>query len=384
MMSRFVELIQISLGNREHFTVKPTDEEWEELFNTCMEQALMGVGFEGIQRLSVEEKPPFQLLIDWVNYIHKIEDKNRRTNMCCVGVSQRFAKDGYSTCVIKGQGNSLLYPNPMSRNSGDVDIWVVKDLEKSIGRSDVGNWVDENRRDVIGYVGKIVDTIEARVHHVEFPVKSDITIEVHYLPMFMYSIPAQRKFEAFCHSHLKDIFYNKVKLPNCGDDEIAVPDQVFNSVFQMVHVLRHLFEEGIGMRQLVDYYYVLCRLYEDTRGERNAYIIQWVRELGMEKFATALMWVMSDVLGMDERMLLCVPDEKRGKLLYEEVMAAGNFGFFDKSKGEWMRKGVLFMFIWKIKRNSRYWSLCPQEVVWGPIFRIWHYCWRKKNGYIPG
>ena len=44
--------------------------------------------------------------------------------------------------------------------------------------------------------------------------------------------------------------------------EIAIPTVEFNLIFQLTHIYAHLMNEGIGLRQLLDYYYVLCDFYK--------------------------------------------------------------------------------------------------------------------------
>ena len=41
-----------------------------------------------------------------------------------------------------------------------------------------------------------------------------------------------------------------------------IPTVEFNIIFQLTHIYSHLMNEEIGLRQLVDYYYVLCDFYK--------------------------------------------------------------------------------------------------------------------------
>ena len=55
-------------------------------------------------------------------------------------------------------------------------------------------------------------------------------------------------------------FSHRVMLGEQG--EIAIPTMEFNLIFQLTHIYAHLMNEGIGLRQLLDYYYVLCDFYK--------------------------------------------------------------------------------------------------------------------------
>ena len=49
---------------------------------------------------------------------------------------------------------------------------------------------------------------------------------------------------------------NVVSLPD-GAGEIAVPTTSFNVIYQLSHLYHHFFDEGIGMRQIIDYFLVV-------------------------------------------------------------------------------------------------------------------------------
>ena len=49
---------------------------------------------------------------------------------------------------------------------------------------------------------------------------------------------------------------NIVSLPDDAGD-IAIPTTAFNVIYQLCHLYHHFFDEGIGMRQMIDYYYVV-------------------------------------------------------------------------------------------------------------------------------
>ena len=52
-----------------------------------------------------------------------------------------------------------------------------------------------------------------------------------------------------------------MSLPD-GAGDIAVPTTAFNVIYQLTHLYHHFFDEGIGMRQIIDYYYVVCDFYK--------------------------------------------------------------------------------------------------------------------------
>lgn len=57
-----------------------------------------------------------------------LEKANIRLNDAAIQVSEWFRKKGFRTCILKGQGNALMYPNPYSRTPDDIDISFISPL----------------------------------------------------------------------------------------------------------------------------------------------------------------------------------------------------------------------------------------------------------------
>ncbi len=152
----------------------------------------------------------------------------------------------------------------------------------------------------------------------------------------------------------------------------------FDLVFSMVHIYRHIFSEGIGLRQLMDYYYILKHSTEDQRKE--AFLM--LKSLGMNGFVGGIMWILREYFLMDETLLLSKPNMRYGKYLLEEIMICGNLGQYDErmmkvDKNKRFKRGFV-----QLKRNLRFVGYYPSEVLWSPIWKLWHYCWRKQNNYL--
>ena len=136
-----------------------------------------------------------------------------------------------------------MYPNPYSRTPGDIDIWVK----------------GEDKR-VISFVRSISPHEKACYHHIEFPSYKGVEVEVHYRPSFLLCFWHNRKLQKYYERVKEQQFSHRVMLGEQG--EIAIPTAEFNLIFQLTHIYSHLMNEGIGLRQLVDYYYVLCDFYK--------------------------------------------------------------------------------------------------------------------------
>lgn len=240
----FFDFLRFSIGSAKEIPSILKKADWKELYAIAQKQCLVGVLFDGIKKLPAEhvgmEK---ELLLHWMAESQMLEKANVRLNGAAIQVSEWFRKKGFRTCILKGQGNALMYPNPYSRTPGDIDIWV-----------------EGGDKRVISFVRSISPHEKACYHHIEFPSYKGVEVEVHYRPSFLLCFWHNRKLQKYYESVKEEQFSHRVMLGEQG--EIAIPTVEFNIIFQLTHIYSHLMNEGIGLRQLVDYYYVLCDFYK--------------------------------------------------------------------------------------------------------------------------
>ena len=106
-------------------------------------------------------------------------------------------------------------------------------------------------------------------------------------------------------------------------------------------------------------------------------LLRELKHLGLWKFAGAVMYVLHEVLGLSEEKMIAPMDEKRGKLLLTEILNGGNFGQYDERYG--FRHSFFGHNLQRLCRDLRLVRYYPAEALSEPIFRMWHFFWRKKN-----
>ena len=243
----FFEFLRFCIGSESEIPDSLKEADWKELYAIAKKQCLMGVLFDGIKKLPAEHVGVKKdLLLQWMAESQMLEKKNVRLNDAAIHVSEWFRKKGFRTCILKGQGNALMYPNPYSRSPGDIDIWV-----------------EGGDKRVISFVRSISPHEKACYHHIEFPSYKGVEVEVHYRPSFLLCFWHNRMLQKYYEKVKEEQFSHRVMLGEQG--EIAIPTVEFNLIFQLTHIFSHLMNEGIGLRQLLDYYYVLCDFYKVYR-----------------------------------------------------------------------------------------------------------------------
>lgn len=146
-------------------------------------------------------------------------------------------------------------------------------------------------------------------------------------------------------------------------------------IYQLTHLYHHFFDEGIGMRQIIDYYFVLVKN-EERRMKNLTALQRELKYLGLWKFAGAMMYVLHEVLGLSEEKMIAPMDEKRGKLLLAEILNGGNFGQHFTKYGHFTQQGMAKKYFLKIWRNMHFVRYYPAEALCEPLFRTWHFLWR--------
>ena len=277
---------------------------------------------------------------------------------------------GYPCCILKGQGNAVLYPNPSARTPGDVDVWVdasreeIRSLAHMLAKGNNGHVDDES----LNHIGLTVN---------------GVTVELHSTPGFMANFVYNRRLQTWLRQNVGAQCSNMVTLPD-GAGEVAVPTCAFNAVYQLYHLYHHYFYEGVGLRQVVDYHFVLVK--NEERGETNAMALEReLKHLGLWTFAGAMMYVLHRVLGLSEDRMIAPMDSKRGRMLLDDILHGGNFGHYDQRHawgrdsfdGKGFKHGALGHNLLRLYRDARLLRFYPAEALSEPVFRLWHWWWRR-------
>ena len=330
-------------------------EEWEAMYDMVRKQSITGVVFEAVPRMDQDVSIPRQLKMKWFFQVNKIKNRNILVNQCSAKLVDMFRQEGFECCVLKGQGNAMMYPNPYIRISGDIDLQVKGGREM-----------------VVQYVKKRFPHTKTAYQHVDYPIFKKVPVEVHYLPVYMNNPVYNRRLKKWFDDQSDEMYGHEVALPD-GEGQITVPSLRFNLVFQMAHLMHHFLDEGIGLRHMLDYYYLLQRVYQEKMSIDG--LADLFDRLGLRKFAGAVMYIMHDVLGLEEKYLIVPADKGRGETLLEEILRGGNFG---KHSGltEHSLASKHFLKYWRTMHFIREY---PAEALCEPVFRTWHFFWRLKH-----
>ena len=435
------ELIQVAIGNRSALSSVPSQQEWQRLYGLMSKHTLIGIGYVGIQKLPREQWPPKMLVLEWTSVANGIRNRNMALNEECMSICKEFTYDGVESIVIKGQANLEYYPEAIRdyRTPGDIDLWCQARNGVEIGEMVNGEVVKSEFHGIEGVIeyckqyercrGRDIPWHRVLYYHCELKSDNGITVEPHYRISYLHSPIRNYRLQKWFTQQFDVCIHNKCQL--C----FPVLTTSVNVVYQLVHLYRHVFEGGIGLRQLMDYYFALRVWHNDVMECKDLQsqgmwseglgtpvmsateIMAVLRSFGMGKFAGAVMWVIHEVFGgVDEKFpqmntdghgcpqadevgeqqlpsigqqlkenifvpwMICEPNAKEGRRLLAEIMQGGNFGQYDTRDAALKRGGMVKHGVWKLKRVMRLVRSYPEEALWEPVFRVWHLVWRGING----
>ena len=364
-MSELFDFLKYCQGAKSDVNKVIAGIDWQMLYSFAFKQALLGLCFDGIERLGKEYPEELKLnpigrklLMTWMGKAQQIRRQNMKVNAEAGKLFSMLREDGFRCCILKGQGNALMYPNPYSRTPGDIDVWVNASRE----------YLTEYAKCHF----KLEDDI--RFHHLETTLDG-VPVELHFFPGIMNNPIYNARLQKWFKRNADLQCSNVVSLLD-GIGEIAIPTTAFNVVYQLTHLYHHFFDEGIGMRQIIDYYYVVNN--DESLVIRDT-LQRELKHLGLWKFAGAVMYVLHEALGLSEEKLIAPIDEKRGKLLLAEILNGGNFGKHFTKYGHFTQQGMAKKYFLKIWRNMHFVRYYPAESLSEPIFRTWHFFWRFKH-----
>ena len=363
---QFFDLIRVALGRAVCLSHSPTASEWGELYAMAKKQSLVGVCFAGVQKLvGQQQEPPEMLYLTWMGMAAKIQQCNEIVNRQCVELQAKLSDDGMRSAILKGQGVGQLYGSLAGlRQSGDIDVWVPGGAQAlmAYARAKYGE---------VSY-----DYINAHL-----PVYQDTEVELHWRVQSMNNLLKNNRLQKWLKEHEEDVLGGKAVMAN--GESLTVPTSAFNRFYILLHAFNHVMSSGLGLRQLMDYYFVLkvfsssCDATERVRAD--AELVKLFRSFGMMRFARSVMWLLAHVfedMSSDKSWAFCEPLESEGRFLLNEVMAGGNFGHHDERikntglKGVWGEKSTQLQHVFLVARHY------PSEIFWTPVWIIYHKLWK--------
>lgn len=323
-MKQVFELIQVAIGVRDKLSRMPSEAEWDTIFTKASHQGLIGITYVGVRKLMGQPgcTLPKNLLLRWSGGAVQLKDQNARVSARSERVLRYFRDAGFQAIILKGQSHLPNYPEELRdlRAPGDIDVWVK-------GRS---------KKQVYDLVRKDCPDEDYGYLHIHYPVFSDTSVEIHIRPAYLCNPLRNHRLQQWA----ENLDIEALREPNAFRD--------FNAIYQPLHLFKHLLREGITLRQLLDYYFLLK---QEPNTDK-----EMLRRFGIDVFCSDLQAV---ALNLFENKPIFSESELR---LLEEVKQDITEAS-QQAVDEWGRfKRVVWMY--------------PGEVLWRPWFWIFQKAWK--------
>lgn len=198
--------------------------------------------------------------------------------------------------ILKGTSTAKYYPHPEYRAMGDIDIMPRREDFQAVCSMLLQN----------GFQGKGNEEVRSLEKHCQF-FKDGIEVEVH--AYFAHQNDAEKA------KRLDDLILDHINPSH------ELPDFV-NGIVLLEHINHHM-EDGLGLRQIIDWMMFANRCLPDAEWQRFQPLLQ---KLGLEKLAVGVTRMCELYLGLPERKWCAGVDPRVCEQLMEYVLVNGNFG----------------------------------------------------------
>ena len=310
-MKTFLALLRDSLWQSEE-NLPSELSKWDAtgLFSLAKQQTVYGLVIDSLIRHNVHI--PQKMVFAAIGALEQIKRQNIIINDGVCKLHGLLTDNGVDYVIVKGQAVASYYPQPLIRQSGDIDYYCddanFPKSQEIIKRQ----WVidaDENHSD----------------YHVHFNHEG-VIYEGHFSLVCLYS-------------KRKEDYWKKSLAEDCGATvtidgrHIKTLSPTLHVLYIFLHLYHHLMSLGIGLRQFCDMAVMLH--YAKAEIDMSA-LRRHLHELGMEKAWKACGSILVDDLGLQEDELgysLAKRDRRYGKKIMNVVLYRGNMGHYNKHNG---------------------------------------------------
>lgn len=329
-------LLRFSLGIDMQFDSQLTVEQWQQLYEESKRQAIRGLLYDGVRRLDASAAPPLPIAMKWARNRETLNGLNELFNSEAARLTELFESRGHHTAILKGQANARLYPDPKSRQPGDIDIWVGG------GRRAVENMLED--------LGMLEGAELTKAHHIHLAAyAAHVPVEVHNRPTHgSFNQRTNARLQAWLMQQLN-------QCTTMCPEGFRVPSLPFALVMQLSHISVHLLLGGLGMRQFIDYYMLLKA---STPDERQM-VSENLKRFGLYQVAGAVMWLIGEILHLESDQMLTRPNRRRGQWMLGCIIEGGDFGNHDSDSPE--EQTVWQSFVGQRRRHWQLMKFNPSE-----------------------
>lgn len=344
----FIEFLSWCLHPIDAIPASLSEINWQELLEFAKKQTIVGIYWQGIQRLGdIANRPSEDDVMEWMGEYKKNTRRNAKIDTAVANLTKFMNDNDIDFFVFKGQTVAQYYPQHEMRTSGDIDFYVFnKDRERT------KRLLEE----------KVALADDHSGQHWEFTYDG-IPYEMHYHTAVFASNSKQRYWDDLIDSYFDDA------LDHVEINGVSVPTlpPTINAIYLFIHIYHHFLKEGIALRQFIDWMMFFEAKHDEiVVSELTAKL----EKLDLLRAFKAFGAVLVDVLGMDAKFFplhLTDSDRKYELKIMSIVLRYGNFGKYGRKEQQGGWRHSLETGLRSVRHLTEFFWLSPSEnLLWLP------------------
>lgn len=329
------------------------------LYHLAEKQTVIGIVANGLSKNGIFDHCTFSEKMQWITAVTQIESNNER-HQDVLGKTIRHLKTNNIPAVfMKGLIAGSRYPNPNERQCGDIDFVVAEhDFDKTL--------------DALDQIGKVNRSLIHEHHGMAFV--DSVTLEPHY-KVHNFQNP---KVDRVMKDLFSKVFPEGTVYERIGNIDVPTFPPAFECAVLVGHMVNHIFAEGLGIRQVIDFMMFLDKKYTELDKDECLF---YLKQLQMERAFRIFARICEKYLGLSEQLLALSYTPKESVFadkLMEDIIRVGNFGRGENYLGKIKVLRPLRSYLWVAGRCFKLGYLCPAEAKWWPISKVQRFFWKKQ------
>lgn len=323
---------------------------WNVLYNISIMHGVAALVYDGMTRYEGDffMQPPTELTAKWQKTATEIAENNNKCNESLAELFTILNHEQLRPILLRGQSLALLYDNPLSRTSGDIDIFFP--YEAQAAKAD--KWAQTNGKGAartdngtMAYQWKGIDAENYR--------------------------QAQRLADHFLNRKLQGIINKETRCCdstyiNINGAKVEILPPTLNLLLILVRTARYILNEGISLKQLVDLGMVLRKA-----GQHVDFIKlqKWIEQLRLKRMAHLIGTMLVQFLKFDKDEIPFMsnqPNDNTGRIRKDIFNLTANHNedwYFTQGKNIFVRASNSGAMSWQIKHLARFFPYYPAEAL---------------------
>jgi len=305
-----------------------TTSDWNKVIDFAIEQGVLGICFEGVERLPKGQQPDLDSLMEWYGQVEMQKAEYGQYVEAIASLAKEYSGSGPSTgsgepidtMLLKGYGLSLNWPVPEHRPVGDIDTYHF------------GRWREADEL----IKGKGIGIDYSHHHHSVFEWRG-FAVENHYDIVNRYASVSGRREDDL----LKELASRECRVVDVDGAKVLLPSATFNGIFLLTHAASHFAGDHITLRHLLDWAFFVDKEWQEIDWDL---VVSWARKLGLLRFLGCLNGLCVGQLGLEAGKY---PSMERDVALEQRVME-------DILQPTFSKKGSGFVFKLRRLRANRW------------------------------